>query len=221
MSAYFVTAIGTDIGKTYVGASLLRAWRSQGQNVAAFKPLMSGFDETELTASDAGCLLNAMGQAVTPQAVDAICLYRFTPPIAPNVAMRRAGIAQDYQRIVDFVSSGISTDPRVMTLVEGAGGVMSPVTDRKLHIDLIADLDLPVILVASSYLGAVSHTLTAIECLKARGLKIAALIVSQPDSEAQDPSHLISEVGMFHHLPSYELKFQSSAELIAHQLSPD
>jgi len=179
---------------------------------------MSGFKEDELAVSDAGCLLRAMGQEATPESISKICLHRFAPPLAPNVAMRQAGMAQDYQAIVDFARAGIPDDPNVMTLIEGAGGVMSPVTDNTSHIDLMADLGLPVILVASSYLGAVSHTLTAIECLKARGLNISVLIASQPSANDQEPAHLIGEVTRFHPLPIYALPFQTSAGEIARHL---
>jgi len=195
MSSYFVTAIGTDIGKTYASAQLLRAACAEGRAVSACKPLMSGFGEDALDASDAGQLLAAMDRPVSPQTVSEICLHRFEPPLAPNVAMRRAGMAQDYQAILAFARASLPSDPGALHLVEGAGGLMSPVTDEKLHSDFILDLGLPVILVAAGYLGAVSHTLTALDWLQTHHVPIAALIVSQPAPDGEDPAHLIGEVG--------------------------
>lgn len=211
MTAYFVTAIGTDIGKTYVGGRLLQAARAAGREVSAIKPLMSGFGEAELDQSDAGILLQAMGREATPQLVSDICLHRFEPPIAPNVAMRRAGIVQDYQAILDFARSSFDGSGARFHLIEGAGGLMSPVTDAKLHSDLILDLGLPVILIAAGYLGAVSHTLTALDCLNQRNIKVAALIVSQPQADAEDPAHLIGEVQKWSDVPCHALPFQADA----------
>ena len=207
MSAYFVTAIGTDIGKTYASVQLLRAARADGRTVSACKPLMSGFGEDALDASDAGQLLAAMDRPVMPETVSDICLHRFEQPLAPNVAMRRAGMAQDYDAILSFARASLPDDPRAFHLIEGAGGLMSPVTDEKLHSDFILDLRLPVILVAAGYLGAVSHTLTALDWLQSHRIMIAALIVSQPQADGEDPAHLIGEVRRWSEVPSVALPY--------------
>ncbi|MGE6698929.1 dethiobiotin synthase [Hyphomonas sp. NPDC076900] len=200
MRGYFVTATGTDIGKTYISARLIEAWRRRGFVTQATKPLMSGFTEDALEQSDAGRLLLAMGQAVTPASVSEICLHRLAPPLAPNVAMRQAGIAQNYNEIRGFVERRLAAGADVH-LVEGAGGVMSPLTDDTLQIDLMADLQLKVILVTAPYLGSISHTLTAIDALHARGLEIAALVVSQPFVSGGEPGVFIEEVCRFRTLP--------------------
>ena len=163
----------------------------------AVKPVMSGFGEDALAASDAGQLLAGCGREVSPETVSEICLHRFEAPLAPNVAMRQAGVRQDYEAILDFVRERMTGAGADICLVEGAGGVMSPLTDDRLQIDLMADLGLPVILVAASYLGAVSHTLSAIDVLRARGLEIAQLIISQPDPDSAEPDTLGHEVGLF------------------------
>ena len=196
MRGYFITATGTDIGKTYVSAALLAVWRAQGHTVAATKPLMSGFDEDALEQSDAGRLLAAMGQAVTPASVSGICLHRLAPPLAPNVAMRQAGMSQNYNEILRFVEGRLKAGEG-WHLVEGAGGVMSPVTDNTLQIDLMADLGLPVILVTAPYLGSISHTLSALEVLEARGLHICAVVVSQPSVHGSDPVSFAEELIRF------------------------
>lgn len=200
MTACFVTAIGTEIGKTYVSSRLIEAWRGAGGQVLALKPVMSGFGEEELALSDAGQLLTACGEAVTPAAVDRICRHRFEAPLAPNVAMRQAGMVQDYAGILEFTRRIIAETDHDHLLVEGAGGLMSPLTDDRLQIDFMADLGLPVILVAAPYLGAVSHTLTAIDALAARGLELAELIISQPDPASPAPETLGTEVDLFRKL---------------------
>ena len=211
MRGYFVTATGTDIGKTYVSARLIEAWRSRGIRAEATKPLMSGFAEDALEQSDAGRLLVAMGREVTPESVSEICLHRLTPPLAPNVAMRQAGIAQDYNEVLGFTQRRLAADADVH-LVEGAGGVMSPLTDETLQIDLMADLQLPIILVTAPYLGSISHTLTAIDALHARGLAIVALVVSQPSVAGADLQSFIDEVSRFRQLPVAGMPYGAGAK---------
>ncbi|PKP83250.1 MAG: dethiobiotin synthase [Alphaproteobacteria bacterium HGW-Alphaproteobacteria-18] len=219
MRGYFVTATGTDIGKTYVSAGLLSAWRAQGHAVAATKPVMSGFAEDALEQSDAGRLLAAMGRAVTPDAVSEICLHRLAPPLAPNVAMRQAGVAQDYGAIRQFVERRLE-GAAGCHLVEGAGGVMSPLTDDRLQIDLMADLDLPVILVTAPYLGSISHTLSALYALGARGLTVAAVVISQPSVSGGDVAAFAGELERFTQAPLFGIKYGEDAAGLARALLP-
>ncbi|MBA4227526.1 MAG: dethiobiotin synthase [Hyphomonas sp.] len=212
MRGYFVTATGTDIGKTYVSTRLIEAWRNRGMRAEATKPLMSGFAEDALEQSDAGRLLVAMGRGVTPASVSEICLHRLAPPLAPNVAMRQAGIAQSYSEIRGFVDRRLAVGAADVHLVEGAGGVMSPLTDDTLQIDLMADLRLKVILVTAPYLGSISHTLTAMDALRARGLEIAALVVSQPSPCGGEPLAFLEEVLRFRHVPALGMAHGQHAE---------
>ena len=223
MPSYFVTATGTDIGKTYASAQILRAAREAGMATSACKPLMSGFGEDDLVASDAGQLLNAMGRDASPDNVSKICLHRFEQPIAPNVAMRRAGMAQDYSEILSFARNSQPNNTADKTaglhLIEGAGGLMSPVTDEKLHSDMILDLGLPVVLVTAGYLGAVSHTLTALAWCRSANVKVAMMIVSQPAQDAEDPAHLMAEVARWSDVPARALPFGAQAHEIADLLA--
>lgn len=196
MPAYFVTATGTDIGKTYVSAALLSEWKQQGLSAAAVKPVMSGFGEGALEQSDAGRLITAMGGTVTAEAVSDVCLHRLEPPLAPNIAMRLAGLSQDYSAIVQFCRQRLER-PADVHLIEGAGGVMSPLTDDTLQLDLMRDLGLPVLLVTASYLGSISHTLSALDALALAGLRLAALVVSEPVRQSADLEVFAAEVSRF------------------------
>lgn len=214
MRSYFITATGTDIGKTYVSTQLILAWRARGYVAEATKPVMSGFAEDALDQSDAGRLLAAMGRAATPEAVSAICLHRLAPPLAPNVAMRQAGIVQDHGQIRDFVSRRLAIGAD-FHLVEGAGGIMSPLTDDTLQIDLMADLNLPVILVTAPYLGSISHTLTALDVLSARGLNVVAVVISQPSSSGDDPAVFGRELNLFSGISHFAMAHGQDAEALA------
>ncbi|MES1156151.1 MAG: dethiobiotin synthase [Alphaproteobacteria bacterium] len=178
MSALFVTGAGTEIGKTYVSCALLRAWRAQGVACDALKPVVSGYDEAEPEGSDPGLLLEALGRAATPGEIARIAPLRFRAPLAPPLAARAEGTTIDYDALVSTGKQRIGAT-QGMLLIEGAGGVMSPLTDARTMLDLIADLGAPVVFVAGSYLGAVSHALTGLEVLKVRGVSIAAVAVSE------------------------------------------
>jgi dethiobiotin synthetase len=208
MRGLFVTAIGTDCGKTHVAGALLRALTDRGDAPRAVKPLMSGFAGGPDGCGggcmggrtgggsgggsggapgvgggcDAGRLLAACGRPCTPEVIADICWKQFAEPLAPNVAARRAGVRLDYGEMLDFVRRRIAAPGPF--LVEGAGGVMSPLTDEYTNLDLMADLGLPVLLLTWNYLGAVSHTLTALDVLQRRGLETVALVVSEPSPQA-------------------------------------
>jgi dethiobiotin synthetase len=178
MSAYFITATGTDIGKTFVTCGLIRALRAGGREVAALKPVMSGFDPSEPTGSDSGRLLAALGRPATPGAIAKMSPWRFAAPLAPDMAAAREGRSLDMRELIRFCHAAIAAEPGVL-LIEGAGGLMSPVSAEHIMLDWIVALGQPVILVAGSYLGTISHTLSALDVLARRALKVAAVVVSE------------------------------------------
>jgi dethiobiotin synthetase len=193
MKPVFITAIGTDAGKTHVACSLVRAMAERGAPLLALKPLMTGFDPAKLEASDAGRLLTAAGVEATDAAVRDICFWSSPEWSAPNLAARNAGQTLDHAEVLAWLRARLAAAAGP-ALVEGAGGVMSPLTDGATNIDLMADLGGPVILVACNYLGAVSHTLTACESLERRGLGPAAIVVSQPWPNAGPPAPFVEEL---------------------------
>ena len=178
MSAYFITATGTDIGKTFVARGLIRALREAGREVAALKPVVSGFDPSEAAGSDSGLLLAALGRPVTPGTISKISPWRFAAPLAPDMAAAREGRTLDMRELIRFCHAAIAAEPGVL-LIEGAGGLMSPVSAEHIMLDWVVALGLPVILVAGTYLGTISHTLTALDVLARRSLKVVAVMVSE------------------------------------------
>jgi dethiobiotin synthetase len=174
MSALFVTATGTDIGKTYVSAGLLRHLHGQGRKVAALKPVLSGFDGAP--GSDPARLLEAMGEAATPGAIAQIAPWRFNAALSPDVAAAREGRSIDFEALVAFCrTEAVATGT---LLIEGAGGVMAPLDARHTMLDWMKALGFPVLLLTGSYLGSISHALSAVVVLERGGLKIAALVLN-------------------------------------------
>lgn len=179
--ALFVTAAGTEIGKTLVTAALVHQLREAGRPVRALKPVISGLDEVTLGDSDSGRLLAALGRPVDAEAVAGISPWRFGAPLSPHMAAAAEGREIDFPALVAFcrAAAKASAADGESLLIEGVGGAMVPVTARKTVLDWIAALGLPAVLVGGSYLGALSHTLTAARALEAGGVEIAAVVISE------------------------------------------
>lgn len=183
MTPVFVAGAGTDVGKTYVAARLCRALRAGGLHVLALKPVVSGvpaWDDPTFPASDTGVLLAAQGLPLTRATADACSPWRFAAPIAPDMAAAREGVEVTLADLLAFHARAVAGAPEAeVVLVEGAGGVMSPVAADALCLDWAQALNAPVLLVAGSYLGAISHALTACEALTRRGVPLLAVVVSE------------------------------------------
>jgi dethiobiotin synthetase len=178
VKAHFITGTGTDIGKTWLACALLRHWRAEGRQPAAIKPVLSGFDPLRPQASDAGALLTALGREASNAELDAIAPWRFAAPLSPDMAAAREGRRIDFQQLVGFTRRAASADS-CATLVEGVGGVMAPLDATHTVRDWIAASGLPCVLVAGSYLGSLSHTLTALEALQRVGAGVTAIAVNE------------------------------------------
>ena len=175
MSAYFVTATGTDIGKTFVTAGLVRHLRAQGRAVRALKPIISGIDD--LAASDTGMLLAALGEPIDEASVARLSPWRFKEPLSPDMAAAREGRTVPFDDLVAFCRDAVRDDT---LFIEGVGGILVPLDGHRTVRDWARALDLPLIVVAGSYLGTISHTLTALEAMA--GLNIAALVLNESET---------------------------------------
>ncbi len=182
MSVLFVTGAGTDIGKTYVARALLRAVRQAGRPVLALKPVVSGVapvGDPDFDVSDTARLLDAAGVALTPAAIQDCSPWRFAAPLSPDMAAAKEGRTLSLADVVAWTQRRITeAAPDAFVLVEGVGGVMSPITPDATGIDWLRDLGCPALLVTGAYLGAISHTLTALSALQTHGIKIAAVMVN-------------------------------------------
>jgi dethiobiotin synthetase len=183
MPAVFITATGTDIGKTFVTAGLARHLRRQGRKVAVLKPVVSGFDIGTLPASDSVALLEACGRTPDLGAIESISPWRFAAPLSPDMAGRLEGEAIDFPGLVAFCRAAIESADDVL-LIEGIGGLMVPFTANKTVLDLIEALQIPSILVAGTYVGTLSHTLTALDVMARRGVGPAILVLNETAESA-------------------------------------
>jgi dethiobiotin synthetase len=188
MAALFVTGTGTDVGKTYVAAALVRALVSRGVDVDVLKPVASGFDPAAPQGSDPWVLIEALGRTPAMAEIERIAPFRFRAPLSPPLAAQMEGRTLKADVIVDICRTRMRETSGVL-IVEGAGGVMSPVDDHATFLDVMTALGVPAFLVAGSYLGTISHTLTALEVLRARGVEVLEVAVSdREDGPPLDPT---------------------------------
>ena len=178
MGANFITGTGTDIGKTWLACALLNHWRGEGRRVAAFKPVLSGFDPAHAATSDAGALLAALGRDVSTAELDAIAPWRFAKPLSPDMAAACEGRRIDFDELVAY-SRRVANADSCPTLVEGVGGVMVPLNETHTVRDWIAASGFPCVLVTGSYLGSLSHALTALVALQGVGASVTAIVVNE------------------------------------------
>ncbi len=176
MTRIFVTASGTEIGKTFVTCAFIHQLRSTGRRVAALKPVASGFDNAAIEETDTGALLTALGHPLDSNRIDAISPWRFTEPLSPDMAAARENRTIPFSALVEVCTTDREAD---ITLIEGIGGVMVPLDDTHTVLDWIEAVDAPVLLVTGGYLGSLSHTLTALGMLRSRDREVAGIIVDE------------------------------------------
>lgn len=167
-----VTATGTEIGKTVVSAVLLAHWAGR-THVTYWKPVATGADE----GSD--CM--EVASLVGPEVRILKECYRFGPPLSPHLAARLAGVEIEPERIFSAYRRHRESVGDGLLVVEGIGGLLVPLTDQGyLLADLLKGLDLPCLVVASSQLGTINHTLLTLEALRSRGLSLAGVVLNGP-----------------------------------------
>jgi dethiobiotin synthetase len=196
VTAIFITATGTEVGKTFVAASLIRHLRQMGRSVEAIKPVVSGFDPEAAAASDPGILLQALGFPATLPNIERISPWRFRAAMSPDAAARLENGRIDVDEVVAFCRSAFERRQEIL-LIEGVGGVMVPLDDQRTVLDVMMALQLPLILVAGSYLGTISHTLTALDALFRRDLSVLVTIVSETPGSAVPLAETVAAIARF------------------------
>jgi dethiobiotin synthetase len=196
MTAVFVSATGTDVGKTFVATGLIRHLLKEGRAVDVIKPVVSGFDPAALAESDSGALLAALGRPLTIEEAERISPWRFAAPLSPDMAARREGRVIDFDAVTAFCRSAMAKR-RGLLLIEGIGGIMVPLDASRTVLDLMTQLRLPILLVAGTYVGTISHTLTALQVLVRRNLDIAAVVVSESEGSAAALDDTVTTIARF------------------------
>ena len=163
MQGFFVTGTDTDVGKTVVSA-----WLMTHLDADYWKPVQAG-SEPETDSATVRRLAEVAPQRIFPET------YLLSAAMAPHEAARREGLTLDFAKIVP-------PDTDRPLVVEGAGGLLVPLTEREFVIDLACELELPVVLVARSTLGTINHTLLSLEALRRRSMTIAGVVINGPET---------------------------------------
>jgi dethiobiotin synthetase len=196
MAGLFVTSTGTGIGKTFVSTGLVRYLRAAGRKVDAFKPVISGFDPRLVGESDTGMLLSALGRSSNDAEIERISPWRFVAPLSPDMAAAKEDRAIDFDALVSFSKSALSV-ANDATLIEGVGGIMAPLDRSHTVLDWMTALDIPSLLIAGSYLGSISHTLSAAAVLRQHGCKLAMIVVSESEGSGVDLDETAGTISRF------------------------
>jgi dethiobiotin synthetase len=196
LSAYFVTSTGTDIGKTFVTAGLIRHLRGAGAVVDALKPVVSGYDSSVVETSDPAVLLKALGKPVSADEIARVAPWRFRAPLSPDVAAAREKRPIDFDALVAFSRRAVDATSG-MLFIEGVGGIMVPLDDERTVLDWMAALKIPLLLVVGGYLGTISHSLTALDVLRQRGLTTAAIVVCESERNPVELDDTVASISRF------------------------
>lgn len=170
----FITGTDTGVGKTIVAATLARLLRMNGARVGVMKPVTSGCREEDgqLVSDDALLLCQAAGVPFTED----VAPYRLREPLAPAEAAKCDGVRIDISAIkASFDRLVASCD---YLIVEGAGGLMVPLSGGLLIADLARELGLPLLVVAGPGLGTINHTVLTCFAAQQMGLQVAGVIVN-------------------------------------------
>ncbi len=181
----FITATGTDIGKTYVSALIVKKMRESGFDCGYFKPVLSGVVEKDgkLVESDCNYVVNT---AKIPTSADDCVAYWWKEAVSPHLAAKRAGMEIDINHIKsEFVKKNKEYD---YLLIEGAGGITCPLRlengEKYILKDLIKELQAPIVIVADGGLGTINSTLLTVEYAKANGIKVAGIILNNYNTDS-------------------------------------
>ena len=179
---YFVSGIDTGIGKTYATGYLAKLWNAEGQRTITQKLIQTGNVDI---SEDIEQHREIMGTGFLPEDESKLTMPEiFSYPASPHLATKIDGREIDFAKIEHATQQ--LADKFEVVLLEGAGGLMVPLTTELLTIDYLTDKKFPVILVSSGRLGSINHTILSLEALKARGLSLYALAYNLND-ESQDP----------------------------------
>ena len=181
----FITGTDTSVGKTYVTALIARALRAAGHRVGVYKPVATGCrrEGQWLISDDALLLAEAAGRL---DELERVCPQCFAAPLAPHLAAEAEGAEVN----VELLRRGLHywREESDIVLVEGAGGLMSPVTDELFVADLAAAFEYPLVVVSRNALGTLHQTLTTLIAAAAfdDGLPVAGVVLNEPARPSPD-----------------------------------
>mgnify|MGYP000589703963 FL=1 len=174
MKGLFISGSGTDVGKTFVASHLIQALNAK-YHVVARKPIESDCIKTTqgLVPKDAVLLNNA---CTNPEPIETVCAYRFEACVSGEKASTDQGVKVTLD---DLVAASRPINASDFVVIEGAGGLYSPIAVQLLNIDLAIALGLPAVIVVKDELGAINQALLSLRAAKSRNLNVIMLVLNQ------------------------------------------
>ncbi len=175
----FVTGTDTGVGKTTMTAALILALQQQGHSVGVLKPFETGVKAEHLEHSDTERLRHLLSPPLT---FNEVCIYAFPQPLAPLAASRDLGETIDLSRVHSQIQT--FTQQYDFLLIEGAGGLFTPITSRHTMRDLIALVKIPCVIVGRTEIGGVNHCLLTMEALQHAGIPVRGIVLNESRSHS-------------------------------------
>ncbi len=182
MEGLFITATGTGVGKTILSAALLAAMAADGERVRAYKPVVTGLeDPAEIAARGDWPADHELLGAMAGMDPGEVAPLRYGPAVSPHLAAQLAGERIDPARLPECaraLRAGIGTGDASTLIVEGVGGLLTPLADDYTVCDLAVALRLPVLIAAATGLGTINHTLLTLRVARSAGLEVRAVVLT-------------------------------------------
>lgn len=217
----FVTGTDTGVGKTFVSAGILAGLKARGVDAVPMKPVQTGCVRAaqELRAPDVEFCFAAAGLAQAGLDENLVVPYKFEPACSPHLAAELAGTEISLEKIAASFD-GLSAKHEFV-VVEGAGGVMVPLTRGVLMTALIQKLGLPVLLVARAGLGTINHTLLSLSELRRAGLDVAGVFLNHAEDNTpgyieSDNLRVVQELGCMENVWSVPFVHGSCSSEVPH-----
>ena len=190
MNSFFVTGTDTDVGKTCVSAAIAKHLRDNGVDVGVMKPFASGYKATADSVSGDVEILMKYSGAKDP--IDLVNPYYFEIPTSPYDACKQLNLEIDISRVIDSYKQLVSIHDVV--IVEGIGGIMTPISKNYFVSDLISDLQMNTIVVTGSKVGAVNHLMLTYQHVKEKNLCLNGFVINQNVSDGYESSNLKQQI---------------------------
>jgi dethiobiotin synthetase len=198
----FVTGTDTGVGKTFFTVSLVRALRELGVKAVGFKPVETGCTPE---CQDAKLLSQVSGVFLEP-------IYSFRAPVAPSVASELEGIDIEPSRLVEKT---VELAKDYFLVVEGAGGIMVPITWNYTFLDFVRELRFPTLVVALNKLGVINHTLLTVEALISRGVEVKGVVLNSFKKEDESFESNLDSLYKLLSVPLFSFSSPEDASAVA------
>ena len=197
----FISGTNTEVGKTFISENIIKMFELKGIMVSPFKPIETGcrMKSSKLLPHDSTIFFKAIHKRIT---LDQINPYRFIEPISPAAAIKRSRkkiyISSYVKKLKDLPISDI-------TIIEGAGGLCSPLASDGYNIDLIKRINIPTILVAKDEIGVINNVMLSINMLKKYRIKVLAIVLNRKSNNQPEGMNNYKEISGLTKIPLIQI----------------